>query len=314
MKTSDSYINIHVRNGDTTDFIDVDLPTPSYIVPLSGAGGYLIGYCIEGITSGNRARTYFNDVATKVALVLGGTPTDDTPTDFTGYHHNPEPYKLSRFNHVEDLRPKRSKNWSKKFLTVHISDDTYFDAIRHEAYSLKRAGTLSLKILTDFAHSILPASKSPSTANMKAKNIYNWTMHRYNAGSGRISTMNRTEASNLARVIRSDRTKDRIFSYLKGLQSLGVSVEQLSYNAVSFSIGTQWRTTKKYLLQYQHIEQLMRMLTETIPLIRRLKDRSLIKISDAIKKGLIWLTTDEYLRYVLATIKDTSIQDHIQKE
>ena len=307
-------MNIHVRNGDTTDFMDVDLPMPSYLIPMSGAGGYLIGYCIEGIAGGNKAKTYFNDINMKISLLLGGEPSDDTPTDFAGYHHNPKPYKLSRFNHVEDLRPKRSRNWSEKLLSLHVSEDTYFDAIRLEAYSLKRAGMLTLQVLTNYAQSILPASKSPSTANTKAKNIYNWTMNRYNAGSGRVSTMNRTEASNLARGIRSDRTKDRIFSYLQGLKSLGASVEQLSCNAVSFSIGSQWKTTKKYLLHYQNIQQAMKMLKEPTPLIRRLKDRTLTKISKTIEKGLVWLTADEYLRYILVTVEDCSIQDHIKKE
>ena len=285
-------INLFVPGNNYDTFIDEDLLIPSYLVP--GKDGYYIGWIIDGYTHTQKGIEFKNDVLKKISLVLNAQIKPTPPKNIRNHYYTNNKYHLSELN--DTLRDLRTS--TKGLNLLHSGDDVAFNIIRAEAYKMKRESSLDYDLLLDFSLRVIPElnikKKGFSDIKSKVKNIHNWTLNFYNAGTKkRVSVMTREEASLNARTIRMNNIKTTVFDYLKTLTSLGVEVSKLSISFISKSLSLSWATTKRYLSLFGILQDYRYFFKEHIPLIKQLKLIGTEDLKEVII-NTVWFTPKEW--------------------
>ena len=240
-------LTITVKDGHIVDWMDSDLPTPHEVerTPVYSnphwskeyPNAYKITYLIEGYFGTAKGKTYLHDISSRIAYALNGTyEIQQIETN------SPYIYKLERFTHLDRIP---TFNQQLELNALNGSRHEIFEALRHRAYEMKRAGTLNLDALINYGNRITNRSEH---IKYLAKNVYKWTESNYQPRPQ--PRMSRIEACRIATQTRVNRTKQAIRNVIryKELFFDGISNTQL---AKTFSVS---RTS---LWKYLQIEEML---------------------------------------------------------
>lgn len=229
------------------DIIDEKIPIPSDITSLNDK--HVVTWCIDGYMGTPAGKEFFNDISQKICILLGGKPaktpqyipvTNNTGAFPTSTHTSFNRYKLLDFTHIRDNRYKRHT----KVLThtKQATDDAIFDALRKEAYILKKLGALTLERLDERLHTI---TDNYTKHKYKVRNIYEWVMINYTGTKIRTSIRNRTDNAQHQTKLRSKSKYTRFRAYIQF-----IGTDALNVSDIARRLSMTRKTVAKYIKIY----------------------------------------------------------------
>jgi len=245
-------------NGSTSDFLEHDLPMPSYLKKINQ--GYLIGWQIDGYFGTEHGRKFLNDIIARFTITFADKKIERLPyaptLDDSNAHVNNYTYKLNRFSST--LKSIKSK----KFIPSRAEnfDDIVFWAIKFHAEDLiTEYSILSFEQLEDFAMTQF-IHKERSTIRAKCRSIWNYYEKRDFKLNRKKTTktkeelfMSRQEHIKKVHKERAINTKAVIESLITGMYKK----KNGTWNAVLISKATKItdKTVRKYLKEISQAKQ-----------------------------------------------------------
>jgi len=175
-----SKIVIEIPTSNLSEIPVYDIPHPSK-TEYSEEKSVLTWY-IQGHMESLRALQWYNDVVTKISLCLDGTSLVKNVCKELTQVKNDYVYELTDFKAVEDMRYWKGKKIYIPIIENTDQGDEQFNTIRHIAYALKRAGTLTMDNLKQESLNAIQSIKE-KYFKYQVKYCYEWTMKYYNAKS-----------------------------------------------------------------------------------------------------------------------------------
>jgi len=181
---NDSKFFLHFQvQGDGTEWIDANLPTPNYFYRMNtynglDLNGYCIAYLIDGVFGTEKGRRYLNDIIARFILTLPIKQRLMYPPPADALHHE-QTYKLKQF---QNLKSKAKEIKREIGINADWGDDqTFIELKLWIEYQIKNNGGegsyVEFDLLLDYAWSFYEF-KDYSTARSKCRNIWNWYEQR----------------------------------------------------------------------------------------------------------------------------------------
>jgi len=167
-KKTNTWLNFHL-NGNGTEWIEQELPTPTYLEHLNK--GYIIAYCLNGFFGTQKGSIYLNDIIARFILTFADLEpyrVKEQPNIKPAGHYSKKIYKLKELQALKSLSNKR---------LIPTRAEQYHDftfwAIKLYCEDLiKSQGIATYQQLEDFAYSNF--EKECSTLRAKCRSIFNW--------------------------------------------------------------------------------------------------------------------------------------------
>jgi len=248
-------------NGNPSDFLEHDLPYPSYLKKINR--GYLIGWQIDGYFGTTHGLNFLNDIIARFSITFAENKPQRLPYAPTlndnKAHINDCTYKLNRFSST--LRSIKTKKYIPQ--RADNFDDLTFWAIKLHAEDLiTEYGILSHEQLEGFAMSQF-MHKEKSTIKAKCRAIWNYYDQRDFQLKTRAKTTKTKEELNMSRIDhikkvheqRKETSKARIMMLLESKQANEHKKKNGKWNAVSISkfLKMDVRTVRKYIKEITNI-------------------------------------------------------------
>ena len=246
-------------NGSTSDFLEHDLPLPSYLKKINR--GYLIGWKIDGYFGTTSGLKFLNDIIARFTITFADKSITRLPYSPTlednKAHVNDYTYKLDRFS--SNLKSMKAK----KFIPSRAEnfEDIVFWAIKFHAedliteYSILSYEQLESFAMTQFIH------KERSTIRAKCRSIWNYYEQRdFKLNTRKKTTktkeelqMSRTEHIKKVHEERANNTKAVIESLVTGKHADKYKKKNGKFNAVLVAKASKIseKTVRKYLKELE---------------------------------------------------------------
>ena len=167
------WIQFHLQ-GNGTEWIDYDLPTPSYQEIINR--GYILAYALDGHFGTQNGSEYLNDIIARFLLTfrdLKPTRIKSKPTIDARGHYYPKIYKLRELQALKSL----ANNKLPRARADSFEDFTFW-AIKFYCEDLIRSqGIATSEQLIDFALGNFE-NKESSTLKAKCRSVWNWYEQR----------------------------------------------------------------------------------------------------------------------------------------
>lgn len=250
-RKSNTWLSFHL-NGNGTEWIDADLPTPTYLQHWNK--GYLISYLIKGFFPKAKGTEYLNDVIARFMLTfkdLEPYRVREEPNIKPAGHYSKKIYKLKELNSLKSLSnhkliPTRAEQYH----------DFTFWAIKLYCEDLiKSQGVPTYYQLQDFAFRNFDG-KEKSTLRAKCRSIYNWYELRnfkLNGYKRKMTKeqyeMTRTERALLNTKIRSEKAELKVKDATTGLLQNEYKKKNGTWNISKLAneLKMSVNTVKKYI-------------------------------------------------------------------
>jgi len=233
--------------GDGTEWIDYDLPTPHWFKKFEHS--YLIGWLLDGFFSTHRGNSYLNDVIARLIFTL---PIKER----LQYRPKEEPqvktiYKLKDFKSLKSLPPK----FEGYRPTVDSGKDRIFWAIKWKVEQIiKEQGEgriVSFDLLHTWAKTnFVDEVKDRSTLKAKCRSVWNWYDSRnWTIPTKREFIMSRSEHIKQVHAKRREESKRKVLSLVTGMFADDYKTKTGKWNiskiAKELNMGRD--TVRKYL-------------------------------------------------------------------
>jgi len=254
-------------NGSMSDFLEHDLPMPSYLKKINR--GYLIGWQIDGYFGTEQGRKFLNDIIARFTITFANEKIERLPyapeLEDSKAHINNYTYKLNKFSSTlksikaKKFIPQRAENY----------DDIVFWAIKFHAEDLiTEYSILSYEQLEDFAMTQF-IHKERSTIRAKCRSIWNYYEKRdfkLNKKEKKYEThkkyleetsMSRTENMIKLNKKRAENKRDLIESLITGIHADKYKKKNGKLNAIAISTALKIsdKTVRKYLKEISQAKQ-----------------------------------------------------------
>lgn len=248
--------------GSGAEFLDHDLPYPSYLKHYGGKGeSYAIGWLIEGFFGTKKGEEFLNDIIARFLLTFREEKAQRLPykpdTKDNTAHILAKAYKLRQFS-------TRLKSISKKKKIpqrAEMFQDLVFWAIKLFAEDLIRDyGFIPYQQLEDFALDNFLWKKDRSTLRAKCRNVWNyyeakeWELpkeKKYSNNEEKYRGTRMTRTENITRVNkqRAEEKKRKILNTLTGMFAEDYKKKNGSWNIskIAKDLGLSINTVKKYI-------------------------------------------------------------------
>ncbi len=250
------------------DFIDADLPQPTFII--EHYEGYFIGYAIKSTIKTKKQKEFYKDLSLRLKKTfLKRTSLKRVENSSVwalqyaldnGYVevHRNNIYEMKYLaSACESLTSKEEKekrldnSTTKEELAIYAStyeksEDALFDFIRHKVYDYKKIALIekrevTLKDLENYALAIakigyeVVGGKGISTAHAKAKNIAKWTFYNYGKRKRKTKTEEELQMTRRERALTNAREKyekahKKIINLITGLYAEEYKKRGRKYN------------------------------------------------------------------------------------
>lgn len=244
-------------HGNGTEWLDFDLPTPSYHAHSNK--GYLLAYALDGFFGTKKNQEYLNDVIARFLITFKDYKPERLPykpniTSLGTYL--PKIYKLQEFQALKSISKKKCPQArADKF------DDFVFWAIKLHCESLiEEYGIASYSQLREFTITNFPNHKKGiSTPLCKCKSVWNWYDERdwkipkrkkYNTDEElKELLMTRQERARANAQKKEAETKIKILNFLNSFESLDCKKKNGSWNAskIASFLNMKPHTVSKHL-------------------------------------------------------------------
>jgi len=249
-RKSNTWLNFHL-NGNGTEWIDKDLPTPTYLEHLNR--GYIIAYALNGFFSTQKGTMYLNDIIARFMITFADLEpyrVREEPKIKTVGHYSKKIYKLKELQALKSLANKRLiPGRAEQY------HDFTFWAIKLFCEDLiKSQGLATYQQLEDFAYSNF--EKERSTLRAKCRSIFNW----YEVRNWKISgykrkmskeeyEMTRTERAKANTKLRAERAKLKVLDATTGLLQNEFKKVNGTWNIskIAKELNMSVNTVKKYI-------------------------------------------------------------------
>jgi len=251
-------------NGNGTEWIDADLPTPNYFYHLKGINGYLNSYCIAYLIDGyfktSKNQNYLNDIIARIILTLPVLKR-------LGYAPSEENKQIDTIYHLKDFKALKSltKEYVPKLKGQTPDDDVKFWEIKLfiENQIKKNGGEGSfVDFTTIFEHALhFYEWKDNSTCKAKIRNIWNWYENRdwqyhmlkkTNKTKGEL-LMTRQERARANAVKREKESRMKVINAVTGLYAAELKKVNGTWSIVKIADFTKLtpKTVSKHLKNFE---------------------------------------------------------------
>jgi len=234
--------------GNGTEWIDVDLPTPSYHEHLTK--GYLIAYALDGYFGTKANQNYLNDIIARFLVTFKNQKPYrilEKPSITPAGKYLAKAYKLKELHVLKSISTqKHAQTRADKF------DDSVFWAIKFHCEDL-----ISTQMIVTYEQLFYFATnnfehKEVSTLRAKCRSIWNW----YESRDWTIPTrkglgMSRTE--NIKKVT-AKKMQDNLTKVKKVIVGLEFMKEKINIANVSRDAKVSRNTAKKYMIELGYID------------------------------------------------------------
>jgi len=245
------WISFHFM-GNGTEWIDQELPIPSYLEHINK--GYIIAWAIDGYFGTQKATKYLNDIIARVLITFKDLKPKRQlykPRIESASHYLPKIYKLQELKNLKSI-----KNRNKAPTRADNFEDYVFWSIKLFCEDIIRAqGLPTFSQLEDFAY-LNFEYKDKSTLRAKCRSIYKW----YEANNWKLPYQRKTKTAEELKVTRQERaitnTKAReekarrkVINAVTGLMAETYKKKTGSWNITKIATDTQLnrRTVSKYI-------------------------------------------------------------------
>jgi len=171
------FLHFHVQKGSMSDFLDFDLPYPTYLERINK--GYLIAWAIDGYFATTKGKKYFDDIATRFLIDFADNEPKRLPykPKFKASSNAKvleRAYQLKQFDRC--LQKKIKKNLIPQ-RTVMFEDEKFWAIKLHAEDLIRTYSICSYEMLIDFAELNYP-TKEKSTLKAKCRSIFNYYEQR----------------------------------------------------------------------------------------------------------------------------------------
>jgi len=249
-RKTNTWLNFHL-NGNGTEWIEKDIPTPTYLEHLNK--GYIIAYCLNGFFGTQKGSIYLNDIIARFILTFADLEpyrVKEEPNIKPAGHYSKKIYKLKELQALKSLNNKR---------LIPTRAEQYHDytfwAIKLFCEDLiKSQGIATYQQLEDFAYSNF--EKECSTLRAKCRSIFNWYEVRDFKISGYKRKMTKKEYEMTRREralennrIRKERAKLKVLDATTGLMQNNYKKVNGSWNIskIAKELNMSVNTVKKYI-------------------------------------------------------------------
>jgi len=254
------FLLFHIAIGSTSDFLDYDLPYPSYLERINK--GYLISWAIESGFNTNKNQAFLNDVIARFLITFA----DKQPKRLSykpKFKDSKNAHVLERAYGLKAFSTKLKSLKNREFIPTRADsfEDLVFWAIKLFAEDLIRTyGLCSYSQIEDFAFTNFLDKKERSTLKAKAKSVFNYyeardfklsnqkkydTLEKYweESRMGRIENIKRVHEE------RRKSTKEIIENMLTGKHKEKYKKKNGKWNAAAISKDSKItdKTVRKYL-------------------------------------------------------------------
>jgi hypothetical protein len=218
-----------------------DVPSPSICWVLGGAGGFLLGYLIEGTAETYKSQQFLNDVAMRFCQTYGAelvdTPTTEPIID------NGLRYELSTLTEGLESLKRRAATFPESKRAYGEKEDRLFWLAKEFCEQRLKIGNERFTEF-DIKQVILAAGGAYSEAKAKAKSIYNYYQKNGFTASKRTFKMSREKHMRKINEERKNKAKAAVLSAVTSMQFLN---EKISAQRVANNARVGKTTAAKYI-------------------------------------------------------------------
>ena len=161
-------------NGNGTEWIDQDLPVPTYTEIINR--GYILAYAIDGFFGTQNGSEYLNDMIARFLLTFrdfSPSRVREKPLIANAGHYYPKIYKLKELQNLKSLSNRKLAR-----ATADSFEDHVFWAIKFYCEDLIRSqGIPTADQLIQFAYHNFDG-KEHSTLKAKCRSVWHWYEQR----------------------------------------------------------------------------------------------------------------------------------------
>lgn len=214
------WIQFHL-NGNGTEWIDEDLPTPTYHEIINK--GYILAYALDGFFGTQNGTEYLNDIIARFLLTfrdLKPSRIKSKPLIDAKGNYYPKIYKLRELSQLRSLSNKKLPR-----AKADNFDDFVFWSIKFYCEDLIRSqGIPTYDQLIDFAIQNFD-NKSNSTLKAKCRSVWKWYEEReWKISEGykkkfskKVYEMTRKERALENARLAEKRSRDKVINCITGL-------------------------------------------------------------------------------------------------
>ncbi|HIP15284.1 MAG TPA: hypothetical protein EYG74_07330 [Sulfurimonas autotrophica] len=247
------YFICFLVQGDGTEWIDADLPTPNWFRKFKHS--YLIGWLIDGYFATSRNQAYLNDIVARMIFTL-------PVIEKLNYRPNNELqthkiYKLKEFQALKSL-PSKFKGYEYT-IKSRGGHDRVFWAIKWKVEQIieeqGEGRIVPYELIESWAKMHFEDDvKDKSTLRAKCRSVWNWYDNRgWTIPTRREFLMSRSEAGKRAIMAKAERTKQKIIDAMNGAAAGDLKKKNGKWNAKKIAevAGVTEKTVRKYLKELE---------------------------------------------------------------
>jgi len=245
-------------NGEGGEFLDYDLPIPSYLEHYNR--GYAVAWCIDGYFGTKEGEKFLNDVIARFLLSFADLSPKRLPykpnyeKDKKTAHILVKAYSLKSFSRKLKSLPTKKKFTPRR---ADMFEDFIFWAIKLYAEDLIRDyGIIPYEMLEDFALKTFEHKKDRSTLKAKSKSIWNYYDERnwelpkkkFKQTKGEYK-MTRIENMKKINTERAEEKRRKILNAISGMFADDYKKKNGSWHIgkIAKDLNITEKTVKKYL-------------------------------------------------------------------
>jgi len=242
-------------NGDGTEWIDADLPTPNWFKKFEHS--YLIGWQIDGYFATTRNQAYLNDIIARmiftlpIAEKLNYKPNNELQID--------KIYKLKEFKSLKSL-PSKFKGYEYA-IKPEKGHDRVFWAIKWKTEQIIEEQGEGRPVVFDLLHSwatthFVDDVKDKSTLKAKCRSVWEWYYDRdWTIPERRKSEMSRSEHMKKVNEKRKEENRRKVANLITGIFADDYKTKSGRWNIAKIAkeLGMGRDTVRKYLKELEYI-------------------------------------------------------------